>query len=275
MSAAKDALKAAFVSTKNEVMIMSNVLKESTADSINAAIDVAGIKSVATDVTFTSVASQRAANDEVANDVHSEQRVGSTDTLNANVALIKACLVRLDSVVSKREAYDQQLRTHNDSLYEILSDCYSMLLIANNNSAEEEALAAALAQYKKSAKSKTVQKHSTSAHVLVRFVFDESCDSSIDSPTRHSVSTYAIVLKIALERNITAEQFVSWVRAQGGIDKIRRLKHESARDEGDKSEKTIFIGALSESQIEIGTKITLHTTFVGKCRVRLDQFVIG
>jgi hypothetical protein len=253
---------------------MNNALKESTANPVNSAIDVINVKSVATEVKFTKEAPQQAANDDDTTP-QGDVRVGSTDTSTTNTERVKAYLNRLDAVVSKREAYDDQIRKHNDSLYSILSDCYSMLCVSRNDSEEEKALSTALDQYKKSAKSKTVQKHSTSEHVLIRFVFDDSCDNSIDSPTRHSVSTYAIVLKRAFDNNVSRERFVAWIKEHGGIDKIRRLTRESSADNNKTQEKTLYIGALADCQIENGTKVTLHTTFIGKCRVRLDKFVIG
>ena len=202
--------------------------------------------------------------------------VSSTDTAPEIVDPVKAYQSLLDNVVTKRQAYDDRVSKHNDSLYEILSDCYSLAVAARQNAQEEDALTSALNNYKSKAKKK-VQTHSSFEHVLVRFVFDESCDENTDSPTRHSVSVYAIVLQKASEEAITTDKFVSWIKSSGGLDKIRRKNVSSggSQSKAAAKQKLIFIGELADQKLSDGEKITLHTTYVGKCRIVLDEIIIG
>ena len=205
-----------------------------------------------------------------------EPSVSSTDTTSEPIDLLKEYQNRLDSVVSKRQTYDELLNKHNDSLYDILSDCYSMAIAAKHDSKNQTAIMSALEKYKSKAK-KRVQRHSTFEHVLVRFVFDESCDAKTDSPTRHSVSVYAIVLHKASESNISSDKFVSWIRENGGVDKIRRKNAATTASHAKNAsdEKRIFVGSLSGMKLSDGEKITLHTTYIGRCAVRLDKVVVG
>ena len=234
MSAAKNALKAEFVSTKNEVMIMSNVLKESTADSVNAAIDVVEIASVASNVKFTNDTSQRAANDtSMSGDLVS---VGPTHTTEESRRDYYKSFIR--NVIDKRFEYDCLISRHNECLYEILEGCYTLSQNVEMND-ENSILRKTLEAFRTNSaikSKKTVQKHSANEHIIIRLVFEESNDVAFDSPTRHMVSTYAIALRNAKSNNVAINDFAKWVRSVGGLDKARRLTHKK-RDES-KTEKS-------------------------------------
>ncbi len=126
----------------------------------------------------------------------------------------------LDALSKRRENWEAtEFKKANDVLYTLLADCYALYeqrVVAAEN-ADKKAVRADLAKHLKEMKVR-VQFNTTTLMMMVRFVFGSD---------RKRAHGYAYVIKAALSHGIGSKQMPDWIKAQGGIEEIKRNAVES------------------------------------------------
>lgn len=134
------------------------------------------------------------------------------DTLEALIASRKPTI----DVTKEVKALRLKMTKHNKSLYLILGEAYRLFFVINSAS---ESLKKKYQKDIEVLQEKFGQKKSSKiVHTaIVRLVFD------VSDMERQRVSTYASVLKNAVEANVQPVGFSEWLQNVGGIDTASRL----------------------------------------------------
>lgn len=132
-----------------------------------------------------------------------------------------------ESLINRRAKYDALLNKHSDYLYGILSDCLALCLDSQRND-PKSALRESLNAYREAKKAtRKIQDNTPFETVIVRFVFEESTSSYSESISRSQASVYSIVIRKAIDANVAPSEFTTWVKKNGGLEKIRREREEN------------------------------------------------
>lgn len=251
---------------------MNTMLKESAADSKNAALEITDVLTVAEKVTFSSDTSLSAANDSSISESDDEQSVGLTDTSDVRDDLeIAHYRSVLSALIEKRKVYDNQLGSHDEYLYDLLADCLALSLNSQQYDAKSSLWRAINDQREAAGVTRKIQKNTRFEATIVRFVFNESLADDFDSISRSKVYDYSVALTRAINEGVTSDDFASWVKTNGGIDNIRR------NFKGDDESKTVSVkkstvlrlGKHIDEATAIGSSVTIYGVYEGKGRVRV------
>lgn len=149
------------------------------------------------------------------------QTVVQSDTPTAAQAAqgTKVTFAAIEQLVVEREVWeDNAFRTSNEQLYALLQSCYGLYKAMDSGSAEAKALRDGLKDYI-NVKGYIFTK---SSHTLTKIV---KCVFGTD---RRRVSTYSIVLRSALSKNIGILDVADFIRNGGGVEEIRLSKAPNA-----------------------------------------------
>jgi hypothetical protein len=149
------------------------------------------------------------------------QTVVQSDTPTASLAAqgTKVTFAAIEQLVVEREVWeDNAFRTSNEQLYALLQSCYGLYKAMDSGSAEAKALRDGLKDYI-NVKGYIFTK---SSHTLTKIV---KCVFGTD---RRRVSTYSIVLRSALSKNIGILDVADFIRNGGGVEEIRLSKAPNA-----------------------------------------------
>jgi len=255
-----------------EVIIVNTMLKESAADSKNAALEITDVLTVAEKVTFSSDTSLSAANDSSISESDDEQSVGLTDTSDVRDDLeIAHYRSVLSALIEKRKVYDNQLGSHDEYLYDLLADCLALSLNSQQYDAKSSLWRAINDQREAAGVTRKIQKNTRFEATIVRFVFNESLADDFDSISRSKVYDYSVALTRAINEGITSDDFASWVKTNGGIDNIRRnfKGDDESKTVSMKKSTVLRLGKHIDEATAIGSSVTIYGVYEGKGRVRV------
>ena len=255
-----------------EVIIVNTMLKESAADSKNAALEITDVLTVAEKVTFSSDTSLSAANDSSISESDDEQSVGLTDTSDVRDDLeIAHYRSVLSALIEKRKVYDNQLGSHDEYLYDLLADCLALSLNSQQYDAKSSLWRAINDQREAAGVTRKIQKNTRFEATIVRFVFNESLADDFDSISRSKVYDYSVALTRAINEGVTSDDFASWVKTNGGIDNIRRnfKGDDESKTVSMKKSTVLRLGKHIDEATAIGSSVTIYGVYEGKGRVRV------
>ena len=150
-----------------------------------------------------------------------QQAVVSNDTPTAAQSAqgSKATYAVIEQLVVEREVWQQNaFRTSNEQLYQLLQRCYSLYKAMEGSTPEAKALREGLKDYI-NIKGYAFTKPTHSLTKIVKCVFGTD---------RRRVSTYSIVLRSALAKDVSMMDIVDFIRNAGGVEEIRLAKSPTA-----------------------------------------------
>lgn len=125
-------------------------------------------------------------------------------------AAINSAIVKLDSLVVKRETWEVDYEVSNKGLFDLLAECLETYDLIKGKPSERAVLARIKAVLED--KGLKIAPHSTVLSLIVRYVFGIKKSKRIDS--------YHRALTIALKSNVTKDTFAQWVIDFGGIEEV-------------------------------------------------------
>lgn len=133
----------------------------------------------------------------------------------------------MNSLITERKAWEhQELARSNDRLYGVLQGCYSLYKSMNSISAEAMSLKKGFHEFCK--QQNWIFKDST--HLLVKIV------RCVFGDDRRRVSSYALALRVAAEKNVSVLEIPTFFREQGGVEEVRRSKSATYQSAKQKAE---------------------------------------
>lgn len=122
--------------------------------------------------------------------------------------IIDPITAAIDDLVARRQKWeDGELRTSNQVLYAILSDCYALYGKLKGDRNAQKALTKALAEAGIPNRSNTPL-----ATKVIKSVFGEK---------RRRAYTYSVVLRAAIKQNVQNADLAGWIEKNGGVEEIR------------------------------------------------------
>lgn len=118
----------------------------------------------------------------------------------------------IDNVKTEYNSWRQIEKSQKEKLYDLLAK--NLRIIENINAATDYAK---IEERLKKAKIKVNKKSSIELKVIRLIMTSE----------RKKASTYAIVLKAARKANIKSDEFVKWLKAEGGIEAVRKKNSDT------------------------------------------------
>lgn len=146
---------------------------------------------------------------------------------------------RIERLVSDRVQWEQGvLRTSNEQLYALLAKCYAMYFEFCGKTAGAKALRAELEKFI----SQKGYRFNESSHTITKIV--KCVFGAVD---RRRISTYSLVLRVALAKKLTTDGVAAFIAENGGVEEIRRSKSPTAKTPKVKAE----LGAQAVSGNEL------------------------
>jgi hypothetical protein len=139
-------------------------------------------------------------------------------TNNAAVKTVNATLTKLSSEREVWEAGDYARA--NETLYRLLANCLGLYVNTFKNCTEtvQKEIRANIEAHLKKHHIK-VQKNSQTLNLFVKFVFGSD---------RKRADKYASVLRVSITEKQTEATFAEWIKAQGGVEEVKRRSVKSA-----------------------------------------------
>jgi hypothetical protein len=194
------------------------------------------------------------------------EAVGSS-TQAAAIAFATATVQKLDALAKRREEWEATAFTKaNEGLYVILADCQEVYQqkFLNAGETDQKALRADLKARLEAAGVK-VQSNTMTLTMIVRFVFGSD---------RKRAHGYNYVIKAAISHKVTPQELPAWIKANGGIEEIKRKsvvsdealanreKREAALDEVKSSAETAAIDPLGFVEFSETVSLGEHAVLV-------------
>ena len=184
-----------------------------------------------------------------------------TSVQSAALAFAAATVQRLDALADRRKKWEvTEFAKANEGLYAILAECQEIYeeKFLNAGESDQKALRADLKQRLEAVGVK-VQSNTMTLTMVVRFVFGSD---------RKRAHGYNYVIKAAVSHEVKPQELASWIKANGGIEEIKRKcvvsdeallnreKREAALDEVKSNAETAAIDPLGlvefNESIELG-----------------------
>lgn len=190
-----------------------------------------------------------------------------TSTQAAALAFATATVQKLDALAKRREEWEATAFTKaNEGLYAILAECQEIYVekFLNAGETDQKALRADLKARLEAAGVK-VQSNTMTLTMVVRFVFGSD---------RKRAHGYNYVIKAAISHEVTPQELPSWIKANGGIEEIKRKnvisdealanreKREAALDEVKSSAETAAIDPLGCVEFSESLSLGEHAVLV-------------
>jgi hypothetical protein len=167
----------------------------------------------------------------------------------------------IEKLVEQRKQWqDNALRTSNDQLYALLQTCYALYKSMEGTEAKDKALREQLKNYI-DGKGYNFKKTTHTIAKLIKCVFGVE--------DRRRISTYTLVLRCALQKNIGILDIVKFIRKEGGIEEIRLSRSPNALTAKQKA----IVGASTIASIDFGT-VKSETLAVKLDAGKIDQPVL-
>lgn len=146
----------------------------------------------------------------------------------------------LEQLMLEREQWeDNAYRTSNEQLYALLQRCYQLYKSMEGSSKMAAAMRKELDDYC-GVKGYRFLKTTHSLTKIVKCVFG---DTRIE---RRRVSTYSLVLRAALQKEVKPTQVADFIRNSGGIEEIRLAKSPTAISPKEKAKRIVSTVAARE-----------------------------
>jgi len=140
----------------------------------------------------------------------------SNTTVTPPKTTAEVLLVEL--IAEKDVWFTNAYRTSNEQLYALLAKCYDFYFQMKSADENGKKLRDGFDNYIKAKN----YSFSAGSHTLVKIV---KCVFGAD---RRRVSAYGIVLRSALQKNLTPDQVAEFIRENGGIEEVRLMKAPNA-----------------------------------------------
>ncbi len=142
-------------------------------------------------------------------------KTNKTSTQAAALVFATATVQKLDALARRRQEWESTaFAKANEGLYAILAECQEIYeeKFLNAGDSDQKALRADLKARLEHAGVK-VQNNTTTLTMVVRFVFGSD---------RKRAHGYNYVIRAALSHGVAPQQLPSWIKANGGIEEIKR-----------------------------------------------------
>lgn len=188
-------------------------------------------------------------------------------TQAAAIAFATATVQKLDALAKRREEWEATaFAKANEGLYAILADCQEIYeqKFLNAGEFDQKALRDDL-KARLGASGVKVQRNSSTLTMVVRFVFGSD---------RKRAHGYNYVIKAAISHEVMPQELASWIKANGGIEEIKRNnvisdealanrdKREAALDEVKSSAETAAIDPLGYVEFSESISLGEHAVLV-------------
>ena len=186
-----------------------------------------------------------------------QQAVVSNDTPSASQSAqgTKAIYAVIEQLVVEREVWQQNaFRTSNEQLYQLLQSCYSLYKAMEGSTPEAKALREGLRDYI-NVKGYVFTKSTHSLTKIVKCVFGTD---------RRRVSTYSIVLRSALAKDVSMMDIFDFIRNAGGVEEIRLAKSPNAMSAKQKAAVAINTVVYKDIGVLAGPAVSALMNDAGK-----------
>jgi len=190
-----------------------------------------------------------------------------SSTQAAALAFATATVQKLDALAQRRQEWEATaFAKANEGLYAILAECQEIYeeKFLNAGESDQKALRADL-QARLEAAGVKVQRNTTTLTMVVRFVFGSD---------RKRAHGYNYVIKAAITHEVTAQELPAWIKANGGIEEIKRKnvisdealanreKREAALDEVKSKAETAAINPMGYVEFSESISLGEHAVLV-------------
>lgn len=121
-------------------------------------------------------------------------------------------------ILMRKDWEQNEFTRSNQKLYEIFQRCYALYLEMKGVTPDKLALKRAFNSYLK----ESGVKFKDSTHLMVKVV------RCVFGDDRRRISSYALALRIADERNIPTSEIITFFNKEGGFEEVRRNKNTNA-----------------------------------------------